>query len=293
MNSKKGKDYFALLSIWISIIGNTILFGLKLWAGLMVGSVAVIADAWHTLSDSVSSIIVFIGVKISQKKPDKEHPFGYGKADTIAQGILSVLLSVIAFEFLLKGIGKIVNHSTATYNIWVVYVFVISIIVKETMARISIWAEKKSGKKSLKADAWHHRSDAIASLMIIIGVFLNKYWWWIDGAMGIIVAIIIFVTSIEIMKDVANSIIGKSPDEQQLQEIKDFVNKTVGFELYPHHIHIHEYGHHRELTLHIYLQKDTPLQKAHEITVLLDNQFQKEKQIISTIHVEPLPDSNT
>ena len=85
---------------FISILVNTGLFGLKLWAGIVSGSIALTADAWHTLSDSLSSIIVIFGVKLSSKKPDKEHPFGHGRWEQIAAIFIGFLLALIAYDFL-------------------------------------------------------------------------------------------------------------------------------------------------------------------------------------------------
>ena len=290
--SKKSKEpkFYAYLSIWSSIIGNTILFVLKLIAGMMSSSVAVIADAWHTLSDSISSVIVLIGIRISQKRPDKEHPFGYGRADTIASGILSVLLAVIAFEFLIQGIQKLLNHEIAQYSPFVLYVFTFSVLFKEFLAQVSLWGARKSEQKSLKADAWHHRSDAIASLVIIIAVLLNKKFWWIDGAMGILVSLIIFLTAYEIMRDVAKTIIGTRPDSELQAKIKEISNKVAGRKIFAHNILLHTYGNHREATMHIYLPPETPLNTAHGITDKIEKELKNQLNLHTTIHIEPLPD---
>lgn len=288
---QKNENYYAYLSIWVSIVGNIFLFVLKLWAGLVSSSVAVIADAWHTLSDSISSLIILISVKISEKKPTKDFPFGFGRADIIASGILSMMLAIIAFEFFIKGIDKIINKQVATYGILVYVAMGLTIIFKEIMARISIFGAKKSGKKSLKADAWHHRSDAIASFVIIIGALLNKYFWWIDGVLGIIVSLIIAFTAFEIMRDVARSIIGISPEFEQKKQIKDVVNKAANMQVFPHHIHLHSYGSHNELTLHIYLPPKLEIFLAHELTNAVEKALKKELNMIATIHIEPLPDN--
>lgn len=292
---KKGRkeNYYAYLSIWFSIIGNVLLFGLKIWAGIVSYSVAVIADAWHTLSDSISSLIVLISVKVSEKKPTKDFPFGFGRADVIASGILSMMLAVISFEFLIKGIEKISDKQVANYTSIVYIAMGLTIFFKEIMARISIWGAKKTGIKSLKADAWHHRSDSIASFVIIIGVILSKYFWWIDGLLGIIVSLIIAYTAFGIMKDVTKSIIGVSPVNEQQQEIKNIVNKAANMQVYPHHIHIHTYGSHNELTMHIYLPPKLEIYLAHEMTDAIEMALKVELKMIATIHIEPKPENIT
>lgn len=286
----KNENIPAYVSVWTSVLGNIILFAIKLWAGIISSSVAVIADAWHTLSDSISSIIVLVSIKISEKNPTKKHPFGYGRADIIASGILAMLLAVIAIEFGVKGVEKLIVQETATYGTIVYIAMGLTIIFKEIMAQISIWGAKKTGKKSLKADAWHHRSDAISSIIILVGVFLSKYFWWIDGVLAVIVALVIGYTAFEIFKDVAKSIIGESPDFELKKEIKKTVNDTAGIKVYPHHIHIHEYGNHKELTLHIYLPPDCKIITAHNLTDKIEVALKEKMNMVSTIHVEPMPD---
>src|SRR5690554_4090506 len=101
---------------WISIIANLLLFGFKYWAGIVTGSLALVADAWHTLSDSVSSIVVLIGGKVSRKPADEEHPFGHGRAEHIAAIIIGVLLAIIAFEFIVNAIGKFSKHEQTVFG---------------------------------------------------------------------------------------------------------------------------------------------------------------------------------
>lgn len=288
---QKGENFSAYLSIWISIFGNIFLFILKLWAGLVSASVAVIADAWHTLSDSISSIIVLISVKVSEKRPTSKFPFGFGRSDTIASGILSIMLVVISFEFLIQGVQKLIEKETATYGIIVYVAMILTVIFKEIMAQISIWGAKKSGIKSLKADAWHHRSDAISAIVILIGVILSKFFWWIDGVLGILVALIIAFTAFDIMKDVFKSVIGESPDEEYKQKLKSIVHEAANMEVYPHHIHLHAYGNHHEVTFHIYLPPTLEILLAHEMTDAIELALKEKMNSIATIHVEPLPEN--
>jgi cation diffusion facilitator family transporter len=167
------------------------LFGFKYWAGISSGSVAIIADAWHTLSDSITSIIVVISVWIASRPADEEHPFGHGRAEILATTIIGVILAVIAVEFFIESVQRLVRREAANYGTLAIVITAISVLAKEGLARYSIIVGKKTGSRSLKADAWHHRSDAISSVVILVGIFLNKYIWWIDGAMGILVTLLI------------------------------------------------------------------------------------------------------
>ena len=121
---------------WISIFVNLILFILKFWAGLATGSIAIIADAWHTLSDSISSIIVLIGAKVSTKPADKQHPFGHGRAELITSSIIGVFLAIVAFSFLEESIKKLQQHDSVTFGMIAIVVTVVSILAKEEYSKL-------------------------------------------------------------------------------------------------------------------------------------------------------------
>ena len=272
---------------WVSILVNVLLFGLKYWAGIVSGSVAIIADAWHTLSDSITSIIVVISVSIASRPADDEHPFGHGRAEILAATIIGVLLAVIAVEFFIESVQRLVSREAASYGTLAIIVTALSVLAKEGLARYAIIIGEKSGSRSIKADAWHHRSDGISSLVILAGIFLNRYIWWIDGAMGILVTLLILHAAYGILKDVFDAFLGEKPDKQILSQINAICKRHYDSAVYPHHIHVHHYGEHTEMTLHIKLDKDLSLQRAHNITSLIENDIRTELGIEATIHTEP------
>ena len=272
---------------WISILVNVLLFGVKYWAGISSGSVAIIADAWHTLSDSITSIIVVISVRIASRPADEEHPFGHGRAEILATTIIGILLAVIAVEFFIESVQRLVRQEVASYGTLAIVITAISVLAKEGLARYSIIVGKKSGSRSIKADAWHHRSDAISSMVILAGIFLNKYIWWIDGAMGILVTLLILYVAYSILKDVFNAFLGEKPDKQILEKINDICAKHYESATYPHHIHVHHYGAHTEMTFHIKLHKSLSLEEAHNITSIIEDDIRTELGIEATIHTEP------
>ena len=273
---------------WISILVNIVLFGLKYWAGIASGSVAIIADAWHTLSDSISSVILIVGVWISSRPADKEHPFGHGRAELLSAIIIGAILTVVAVEFGIESIRRLIDRETASYGTLAIVITAISILAKEGLARYSLIIGKKTGSRSLKADAWHHRSDAISSILILVGIFLSKFAWWIDGALGILVAILIMLAAYDILKETFQSLLGEKPDKKLVGKIMEICKTNLDIEVFPHHIHIHQYGHHTEMTLHIKFPKDTTIADAHNMASIVEDSIRKELHIESTIHMEPL-----
>lgn len=286
-NVKNNSNKLAYTEGWLSIVVNTLLFVLKYWAGIVTGSVAIIADAWHTLSDSVTSIIVIVGAKASNKPPDDEHPFGHGRAEIIGSIIIGVLLAVVGFDFVLESIERLKGGESTQFGTIALLVTILSILMKEGMTQYAFWAARKTNSKSLKADGWHHRSDAFSSIVILIGIFLGPYFWWIDGAMGIIIAIMLFIGTYQILKDAISTLLGNDADPELIEEIRNISEACCDHDLNLHHFHLHHYGNHQELTFHIQLDGRMSLEESHDIATQIEHKIKKKLNITATIHMEP------
>jgi cation diffusion facilitator family transporter len=286
MNNQKA-SFYAKIEGWLSLISNVLLFILKYWVGIISGSVALIADAWHTLSDSLTSVILLIAIKISNKPADEEHPFGHGRAEIIASLIIGVLLSVIAFNFLLESIDKFLAQEQADFGKWAIIATIISIIVKELSAQYALWAYRKTKLNSMKAEAWHHRSDAISSVIILLGIFFGRTFWWLDSVLGAMVALLIFYASFEVIRDAVRPLMGQNPSKEFEQKIKNLISRITELDVNFHHLHIHNYGNHNEITFHIKLPAHISLKEAHKVSEDIENTIRKEMNIEATIHIEP------
>lgn len=273
---------------WGAIWANLGLFVLKFWAGWISQSVTLIADAWHTLSDSVSSLIVLLGIRISKKPADEEHPYGHGRAEMIAAILVGALLAFVAFHFLVESISKLVAHEAATYGRVALWVTVLSILVKEVLARTSIRVGKKAGSRALVADGWHHRSDALSSIVVLIGIFLSPYWWFIDGLMGILISLFIGYVSYDILAETINALLGKSHEEGVLQSVQRLCNEVAARDVHAHHLQIHEYGDHKEVVFHIRLPENWSLREVHDLVDLLEEAVEQKLEGDVNIHVDPI-----
>lgn len=273
---------------WLSIAGNIFLFGLKYWAGIATGSLALIADAWHTLSDSVSSVIVLIGGKISRKPADHDHPFGHGRAEHIAAIIIGVLLAIIAFDFVVGAVNKFISREQTTFGLIAWIATIISILAKEGMAQYAFWAAKKTNSSILKADGWHHRTDALSSVVILVGIAVGNYFWWTDAVLSFIVALMIGWASYQILASEITSLLGESPSEDLLLSIRQTTQDEFDEPLHLHHIHIHNYGRHTELSCHIKLPPEMSLHDAHEICTKVEKIIMNKFGFVSTVHPEPI-----
>ena len=283
MTKSKAVSLLAGLSIWL----NFILFGVKLWVGILSNSVAIIADAWHTLSDSISSIIVYISLKFASKPADKKHPFGHGRMDLIASLIIGIMLCLVGYHFISASVTKLIEKHVANYGKIAVFVTLGSIVIKEIMSQYSIFFGKKFQTKSLIADGWHHRSDALSSMLILIGILFGKKLWWVDGVLGIGLSVIIFYAAYEVLKKAISSLLGEEIDEKKKKELAKFVQKNCDRELKLHHLHLHDYGIHKEVTMHIKLPAIMTLQSAHMISERLESLLHEKFGYIATIHIDP------
>lgn len=256
--------------------------------GIQTFSIAIIADAWHTLSDTLTSLVVIIGFKVSSKPADKKHPFGHGRAEVISSIIIGTLLLVVGINFLFASIQRFRNQQSASFNMLAIIMFTISVIVKEGLAQYSFRLGKNINSQSLIADGWHHRSDAIASMMILVGIFIGDYFWWIDSIMGILVSLIIFYTTYKILKESISTLIGEEPSETFKADIIEIVTRSISHDVSLHHLHSHIYGDSKELTFHIRLPADMKLEEAHKIAERLEKEIKNEMDIDTTIHIEPI-----
>jgi len=273
---------------WASIWTNLALFALKLWAGLVSQSVTLIADAWHTLSDSVSSLIVLLGIRISKKPADEEHPYGHGRAEMIAAILVGTLLAFVAFHFLVESISKLIEHESASYGQVALWVTVVSIVVKEVLARVSIRIGKKAGSRALVADGWHHRSDAFSSAIVLLGIFVSPYWWFIDGLMGILISLFIGYVAYEILAETINALLGRSHDEKTVKLVQRLCNEVAQRDVQAHHLQIHEYGDHKEVVFHIRLPGNWSLQEVHDLVDQLEEVIENRLGGDVNIHVDPI-----
>jgi cation diffusion facilitator family transporter len=279
--------YYAYQEGWVSLTANVLLFAVKYWAGIVSGSIAIIADAWHTLSDSISSVIIILGFKVTEKPADHDHPFGHGRAELIVSLIVGVILAVIAFNFILESIDRLQTRTTADIGTMAYFVIGLSVVSKELMYQYAVRIGRKFKLNAVIADAWHHRSDAVSSLVILAGLAASRFFWWVDGALGLLVALFIVKATYEILRDAINPLLGEVPEKEIVSKIKTICQEQIDEHVNVHHFHIHNYGNHTELTFHIRMPGDLSLHQAHELVTRVEQIIRETLNIEPTIHMEP------
>lgn len=282
---------YGYLEAGMSILCNILLFGVKLMFGLLMNSIALIADAFHTLSDVGTSLVVIFGFRASKKPADEEHPFGHGKSEYVAALIIAVLLVIVGVEFIWQSIDRIttpvaIEHRNIAPYVGCIVIF--SAVLKEAAARYSIAIGRKINSEALIADAWHHRSDALTSVGVGISIIGSGYGYSIlDPVCGVVVSVVIIYTGIDLIRRSSDYLMGVSPDVGMLADIMDATRSVEG--VYGvHNISVHDYVTTKVVSLHVEVDGSISLKKAHEIADAIEREIMSKTGFQSVVHTEPI-----
>jgi cation diffusion facilitator family transporter len=284
---KKPRAYFGKLGAWASISLNLVLFVLKLILGLISGSVALIADAFHTLSDLATSFVVLISFHITAKPSDEKHPFGHGRAEFISAIIMLTLLAITAFELLQGSIKRILHPIPFLAPWWIIAIIFVTVLLKEALAIFAMFLSRKINSDTLKADAWHHRLDAITSLLVVISFIFSHYHFpYLDGPSGVLISFIIVYSAYQIARRPMDNLLGTVPDDEILDKIEKI---TLNFPEIRglHDVVIHNYGENMAITLHIEIDEKVSFLAAHRLAEKVEKKLSEDLQAYVTIHFDP------
>lgn len=290
VNDPKIRAKYGYLEATVSIIGNFLLFIMKLLLGIFINSISLIADAFHTLSDVGTSGVVIFGFKMAKKPPDKEHPFGHGRIEYIAALIIAVLLVVVGIGFIEESIERIINSVTIInreFALIIGVVVIITAVAKELMARFSYSIAKKIKSDMLVGDAWHHRSDALTSIGVGVGIIGSAQGFPIlDPIFGITVSVIIIYVGIDLFKKTSNMLIGHAPDDEIVEKIENIAKSLEEIEG-THKINVHDYGTSKVISLHAEVKNNLKLDEAHKIADDLERKIRRRLNYPIIIHIDP------
>ncbi|MCQ2506891.1 MAG: cation diffusion facilitator family transporter [Lachnospiraceae bacterium] len=218
----------------VSVAVNLILSVFKLIAGIIAHSGAMVSDAVHSASDVLSTFIVMIGVHISNKQSDKEHPYGHERLESVASLLLAIMLAVTGAGIGYSSAMVIHNGSLTkvqTPGVLALIAAIISIVVKEWLYWYTRCQAKKINSTALMADAWHHRSDALSSIGALIGIAGARMGYpLLDPIAGLVICIFIEKAAVEIFKDSLDRMVDKSCSEDVVGKISDIILEVEGVE---------------------------------------------------------------
>lgn len=297
------KSHQAIITAtWVGIIVNIFLTIIKAVGGVLSGSRALIADALHSASDIVGSVVVLFAVKIASKPPDKEHPYGHGKAENIASIIIALLLMLVGVEIVISS-GKVFfgEVPTAPGKLALV-ILIISIVIKEILFQYKLFLGKKYSSNALISEAWHHRSDALSSLAALAGVGLALVGqrfdiaWFIygDAIAGIVVSIIVIKVGYDLARDASNVMLEQVLDDDGIEKYKETVLAVSGVEAIDELL-ARTHGQYVIIDIKLAVNADITVKKGHDIAALVKQKLIREHDEVEDVfvHINPyLPKHN-
>ena len=287
VNDLKIRAKYGLLEGWVSIVINLLLFCIKGVLGLATKSISLIADAIHTLADTATSIVVIIGFKIAKKPSDREHPFGHGRMEAVSTLIVAVFLIVAGVDFLESSIGRIIHPTPVSASWLIVIVISITIVIKELLAQFAKELGVMIESKTLEADFLHHRSDVIATALVVVALVASRYGYTrIDGVAGILVSLIIIYSGYRIAKEAVSPLLGEAPSREFIQKLEEITKSCKGV-IGVHDVIVHQYGQENLVSLHIEVSDDTP-SNLHDLSEEVELKIGEEINGTVVVHVDPI-----
>jgi len=279
---------FGRLTGMVGIFCNVILFLTKLLAGLFTNSIAIISDAFNNLSDSGSSIIALFGSNLSNKPPDREHPYGHGRFEYVTSLIVAFLIFAVGFELADSSIRKIWNPEPVDRSLLSVAILLISILVKMGMYFFNIYIAKLIGSSINLALAKDSMNDVLATGAVLLGLLVStRVDWPVDGILGFLISLLIMYTGFSTARDAVNLLLGASPDPKVFEQIKKIVNES-DFVRNPHDFALHDYGPGKKLgSMHVVVPPDVSVEKAHTEIHNLEKTIKERVGIDIVIHADP------
>ncbi|MGM0370467.1 MAG: cation diffusion facilitator family transporter [Bacillota bacterium] len=273
----------------VSLVINILLAIIKIIVGFTFASKALVADGFHSVSDVVSTVIIIMSIKISQAPPDQEHPYGHGKAESIATKLLGLLL-IFTGVFLVKdAVMSIIEGEISVPGSLVLWVAGLSIVTKELLYRYIKRVGEKIDSKGLIADANHHRSDSLSSFAALIGAAGAKLGWpLLDPLAGLVVALFIIKVGIEILLDAINDLMDAVPSQDKVDEIKVEIEElpeiiTIG------DIKLRAYGPNLYVDVAIVVADQLTVIEGHRIAVKVKDKIISDNDKVQEVmvHVDP------
>lgn len=280
---------YGILSGTLGIVLNILLFAGKLTAGLISGSVAIVADALNNLSDAGSSVITLIGFRMAGQKPDKGHPFGHGRIEYISGLIVSMLIILMGFELGKSSVGKIISPGETEFSVVAAVILAVSVLVKLYMCCYNGKVGKKISSPAMKATATDSLGDCISTMVVLICMFITKFTSFdLDGICGAAVALFIFISGLRAAKETINPLLGVPPTDEFVDEIGETVMSHKGV-LGFHDLIVHDYGPGRRMiSLHAEVPADEDLLKTHDMIDNIEKELSAKLGCDAVIHMDPI-----
>lgn len=289
MKSPETRQAYGVLCGLAGIFFNVLLAGLKFVAGLLSGSIAIMADAANNLSDAGSSLIVLFGFKLAGQKPDPDHPFGHGRIEYISGLLVSMLIIFMAFELLKSSVDTIIHPGKVTFEPVILVILIASILVKFYMFFYNRRIGKQLNSEAMLATSMDCLSDMAATAVVLVSMLVSHFFEiQVDGICGTLVALLIFYAGFNSAKETISPLLGQPPEKEFVDRIEQIVlaeEEIVGI----HDLIVHNYGPGRRMiSLHAEVPADGDILLLHDIIDNVEHKLKEELFCPAVIHMDPV-----
>ena len=274
---------------YLGMVINVALTIIKIVIGLLSGSLALLADGIHSLSDIATDAVVLLGLRLSSKEPDQHHPYGHGRAETFSAGLVALILIVVGGAMIYHATMAIAREEMTTPRFGVLIVAMFSIAAKEWLYRVTQKAAIRSNSPALYANAWHHRSDAFSSIAVVIGFISLKFGFGHgDQTAAAAVGLMIIFVGVRVIGDCLRELAESAIDTDTIEHIKKIINSYSSIRHW-HKLRTRTVGREVFIDLHILVDPELNIAAAHEIAERLENALHEEisRPVNITVHIEP------
>ncbi len=293
MSESSRRSAYGTLCCCVGIFLNIVLFGVKYFAGVISGSIAITADAFNNLSDAGSSAITLAGIQLANKKPDADHPFGHGRLEYLSALAVSVIIVIVGFELFTSSVDKIRNPVAVEASAVSIIILVLSVAVKGYMFFYNRRIGQKINSAGMKATAMDCIGDSIATVVVLISTVISYFTdIAIDGWCGILVSLFIMYAGFNSAKEIISPLLGSAPEQELLDKISTIVlsyDKVVGI----HDLIVHDYGPSRIIiSLHAEVNGNEDIYVLHDIIDNIEQHLARELNCLAVVHMDPVETDN-
>ena len=287
--NKYVRERYGVLGGALGIICNFILFVIKVVLGTLMNSIAIISDEFNNLSDMASSVVTIVSAKMSNRRADKEHPFGHGRIEYIGTLIVSFIIVIVGFELLTTSFAKIIEPEEVQFNVILIAILCLSVLIKFWMYGYNKYIAKTINSTVMDATAHDCLNDVISTGAVIVSLIIGRFTTLpVDAIAGLIVSGFIMYSGINLCKEVSGIILGTPPNPETVKQISETVLKGEGI-IGIHDLLVHDYGPGCVIaSVHAEVPDDVNIVKVHEIIDEIEKKVNKEHGIMLVIHMDPI-----
>ncbi|QSX05948.1 cation transporter [Sedimentibacter sp. zth1] len=283
------RERYGRFSSILGIICNVLLCTSKIIVGFLFNNISITADGINNLSDASSSVITLVGFKLSNKPADKDHPFGHARIEYISGLIVTFIILFLGIELIKTSFDKILHPEESSFSVILLIILVLSIIIKLFLCYVNNNLGNKINSTTIKATAKDSLNDVLSTSAVLISVIITKLTGLkIDGYVGMLVAVIIIFSGIDILRDILNPLLGEPPDRELIDNIVDKILCYEGV-LNLHDLVVHSYGPNKYFaTVHVEVSASEDILISHDMIDNIERDIHKDLDINLVIHLDPI-----